>query len=249
MTSLITYKYQAVKILISRMFSTLAFLLLITTPALAEGVVIKNLGHSSLLIKGEGKSILLNPFKAVACAEGLTEPRLKVDYILANSLLADEGARIAEGIFFVQPGSYVVNDFHLEGLQVPHDRMGGRRFGYATLWTWEQGGLKFAHLGGSASSISLEDEQLLGRPDVLILAVGGGAKVYDGQEAALIVQQLKPKVVIPVQYLRGKAPRNCDQNGIQPFLDAMKDVAVKKVGNTFPIKTNIPAQTIIYLMD
>lgn len=31
---------------------------------------------------------------------------------------------------------------------------------------------------------------LLGRPDVLIIGVGGGAKVYDGTEAAAVVKEL-----------------------------------------------------------
>ena len=51
-----------------------------------------------------------------------------------------------------------------------------------------------------------EDKVLLGRPDVLILGVGGGAKVYDGAEAADVVKQLNPKVVIPVQYVRSGEP-------------------------------------------
>lgn len=217
-------------------------------PALAEGVAIKNYGHSALLVKGGGKRILLNPFQAVACAQGLSEPRVKADLIFASSELADEGARIAEGIFFVQPGSYLVDDFSFEGFHVPHDRMGGRRFGNATVWTWEQGGMKFAHLGGSASSLTLENKLLLGRPDVLIIAVGGGAKVYNGQEAAIVVNELKPKIVIPVQYVRGDIPSNCDQTGIQPFLDAMNGIKVKKVGSSVNLSSKKSDETSIYLM-
>ena len=234
--------------MINRVISTFALIFLIATPSVAEGVAIKNFGHSSLLIKGDDKDILLNPFKAVACAEGLSEPKIKVDIILASSELADEGSRVAEGVFFVQPGSYIVDGFSFEGLQVNHDRIGGRRFGYSTVWTWEQGGLKFAHLGGSASRLSLEDKLLIGRPDVLIIAVGGGAKVYNGQEAAVVVKELKPTVIIPVQYVRGEKPSDCDQNGINPFLEAMEGVELKEVGNQFSLKKNMPLQTTIYIM-
>ena len=218
-------------------------------PSLAEGVAVKYFGHSALLLTGENKRILLNPFKAVACAEGLSEPKLKVDIILASSELADEGARISEGRFFVKPGSYELDGFNFEGFQVPHDRLGGRRYGYSTLWTWEQGGLKFAHLGGSASSLSIEDKLLIGRPDVLIIAVGGGAKIYNGQEAARVVNELQPKVVIPVQYVRGEKPVACDQEGIQPFLEAMRPIEVKKVGNQFPLSMKLPSQMTIFLME
>ena len=238
------------KTLINKFFSTFALMFLIATPSFGEGVAIKNYGHSSLLITGGGRKILLNPFKAVACAEGLLEPKLKADIILASSELADEGARLSEGTFFVDPGSYQVGDFSFEGFQVPHDRMGGRRFGQATLWTWKQGGLKFAHLGGSASPLSFEDKLLIGRPDVLIIAVGGGAKVYNGQEAALVVQELNPQVVIPVQYVRNKIiPTSCDQTGIEPFLEAVKEIPLKKVGNKFSLTKDIARQKTIYIME
>ncbi|WP_320668350.1 MBL fold metallo-hydrolase [Prochlorococcus sp. MIT 1307] len=217
---------------------------------MAGGVRITNHGHSSLLIKGGGQSVLLNPFKAVGCAAGLKEPRLTANVILASSELADEGARVAKGVFLVKPGSYRVNGLALEGFTAPHDRFGGRRYGLATLWVWNQGGLRFAHLGGSAAPLSGEDKVLLGRPDVLIIAVGGGAKVYDGIEAAKVVRDLRPKRVIPVHYQRGTntSLSNCDQGGVQPFLDAMQGNEVRKVGKTLYLKNKLSDQTVINVM-
>ena len=167
--------------------------------AMGGEVNVTSYGHSALLVQGGGKSVLLNPFRAVGCASGLKEPRLNVDVILASSELADEGARIAKGIFLVKPGSYRIAGLNLEGFSVAHDRLGGRRFGDSTIWKWKQAGLNFAHLGGAAAPLTAEDKILLGKPDVLVIAVGGGAKVYDGKEAALVVKDLKPNHVIPVQ--------------------------------------------------
>ncbi len=216
--------------------------------AMAGGVQITSFGHSSLLIKGGGQSVLLNPFKAVGCAAGLKEPRLRANVILASSELADEGARVAKGIYLVKPGSYRIKGLNFEGFTAPHDRFGGRRYGLATLWQWTQGGLSFAHLGGSAAPLTEEDKILIGRPDVLVIAVGGGAKVYDGLEAANIVKYLSPRHVIPVQYVRGKTSDDCDQTGIQPFLDAMKGTQVRKVGKTLNLRNTLPSQTVINIM-
>ena len=44
-------------------------------PAQAAGVSITNYGHSALLIRGGGQSVMVNPFRAVGCAKGLAEPR------------------------------------------------------------------------------------------------------------------------------------------------------------------------------
>ncbi len=224
------------------------FFLCWVSPSLAGQVDIKSYGHSAILIKGGGKSVLLNPFKAVSCASGLLEPRVTADVILASSELADEGARLSKGKFLVKPGSYRIAGMSIEGFAVPHDRLGGRRFGQATGWHWTQAGLSFAHLGGSAGSLTGENKVLIGRPDVLIIAVGGGAKVYDGIEAAKVVRQLKPKRVIPVQYVKGMAPKNCDQNGVSTFLDAMNDIQSTRVGSSVTFPVNLSDKMVINLM-
>ena len=91
---------------------SLTFVLLSATElsAMAGGVRITNHGHSTLFIRGGGQTVLLNPFKAVGCAAGLKEPRLRANVILASSELADEGARVAKGKFLVKPGSYRIED-------------------------------------------------------------------------------------------------------------------------------------------
>ena len=213
------------------------------------GVSISSYGQRAVLIQGGGQSVLLNPYKAVGCAAGLPEPRVKAGVVLASSELADEGARgIATGRFLVAPGSYKVGGLNLEGFASPHDRMEGRRFGNATIWRWQQGGLDFAHVGATAGPISGADRVLLGRPDVLIIGVGGGSKIYDGKEAAAVVKQLNPKRVIPVQYVNGDAPANCDQEGVQPFLEAMGGSTVVNPGRSINLPANLPDTTVITVL-
>ena len=220
-----------------------------TASLAATGVTISSYGQRALLIQGGGQSVLLNPYKAVGCATGLNEPRVNAGVVLANSELADEGARgIAGGRFLVQPGSYRIGGLTLEGFASPHDRIGGRRFGQATLWRWQQGGLNFAHLGATAGPLSGEDKVLLGRPDVLIIGVGGGSKIYDGAEAAAVVEALNPRRVIPVQYVSGGAPENCDQEGLQPFLDAMRGTTVRDGGRSISLPAQLGDGTVIEVL-
>lgn len=221
----------------------------IAAPAWAgTGVTITSYGHGALLIQGGGATVLVNPFRAVACAAGLAEPRVQADVVLASSLLADEGAAVARGRLLVKPGSYRVAGLKIEGISAPHDRVGGRRFGMATLWRWQQGGLAIAHLGGAAGSLSPEDRVLLGRPDLLIIGVGGGAKIYDGREAAAVVRELQPRRVIPVHYVTGKPPKDCDQGSVQPFLQAMAGTAVTRSGPGLSLPGKLTDTTQILLM-
>ena len=216
--------------------------------ASAGGVTITSYGHSALLIRGGGATVLLNPFQAVGCAAGLAEPRVSADVILASSRLKDEGAAVARGRLLVKPGSYRVAGLPIEGISVPHDRFGGKRFGPSTLWRWKQGGLEFAHLGGTAGRLSPSDRVLLGRPDVLILGVGGGAKVYTGSEAAEMVRELQPRRVIPVQYGKATPTANCDLGSIEPFLQAMGSAKVVRSGTTLSLVPPLGDQTVIHVM-
>ena len=212
------------------------------------GVTITSYGHSALLIQGGGATVLLNPFRAVGCAAGLAEPRVSANVVLASSQLLDEGAPVASGRLLTSPGSYRIAGLRIEGVAAPHDRFGGRRFGQSTLWRWKQGGLEIAHLGGTAAQLTAEDRVLLGNPDVLIIGVGGGAKVYDGSEAAAMVRQLNPKRVIPVQYVSGKAPKGCDQSSVKPFLQAMTGIKVNRPGTTLSLPSKLGGGTAIEVM-
>ena len=232
-------------------FFVLSTFLAPASPLFADSLEIENFGHSSILIRGEDQSVLLNPFRAIGCASGLVEKNISADIILASSLLPDEGAKIAKGLFMVKPGSYRIRGLSFEGFSSPHDRVGGRRFGMSTLWRWEQNGLTFAHLGGAASPLTIQERLLIGSPDILFIPVGGGAKVYDAQEAASVVEVLKPKLVIPVQYQRkgkDKIP-GCDQQGVEPFLELMKDYKVRKVGKKYTLKKQISKIQSILLMN
>ena len=212
------------------------------------GVTITSYGHGSLMIRGGGANVLVNPFQAVACAAGLAEPRVRADVILASSRLRDEGASVASGKMLVKPGSYRLAGLRIEGITTPHDQVGGRRFGPSTLWRWRQGGVDFAHLGGTAGQLSPADRVLLGRPDVLIIGVGGGAKIYTGPEAAEVVRELQPRRVVPVHYNTGTPPAGCDQGSVLPFLEAMVGTTVRRTGRTISVVPPVGDGMVIEVM-
>ncbi len=81
-----------------------------------------------------------------------------------------------------------------------HDNVQGQERGQDTLTVIETGGLRIAHLG-DIGELSLTPEQVaaLGRIDVLMIPVGGFFTV-DGSQAAALVDQLHPRVIIPMHY-------------------------------------------------
>ena len=234
---------------LKKFFLLILFLFLIPSSATAGDLLLKSLGHSSFLIRGKGKSILLNPFKAVGCASGLNEPKgEKTDFILASSKLADEGYNPNDELMFVEPGVYKLKDILLNGVEVPHDRVGGRRFGMATVWSWNQNNLKIVHMGGAAGEIDIKNQIILSRPDILFISIGGGSKSYDGIEASNLVKVLKPSIVIPVHFDRGKnISKDCDFSNEDLFLENMQEFKVKYLGKIFEIDSKRIEKNTIYI--
>ena len=232
-----------------KFFLFILFVFLIPSSAMAGDLFLKSLGHGSFLIKGEEKSILLNPFKATGCANELNEPiGLNQDFILASSKLADEGYNPSDKLMFAEPGVYNYEDIILNGVGIPHDRVGGRRLGMATVWSWEQNNLKIVHMGGAAGEIDMNSQIILSRPDILFISIGGGFKSYNGSEASDVVKILKPSIVIPVHFDRGKnISDDCDFSNEDLFLENMQDFKVKYIGRSFKINSKRIDKNTIYI--
>ena len=234
---------------IKKFFLFILFLFLIPSSALAGDLLLKSLGHGSFLIKGREKSVLINPFKAIGCASNLNEPKgINADFILASSKLADEGYNPNDQLMFVEPGVYKFEDILLNGIEVPHDRVGGRRFGMATVWSWKQNNLKIVHMGGAAGEMDKNSQIILSRPDILFISIGGGLKSYNGSEASDVVKTLKPSIVVPVHFARGKnISDNCDFSKADFFLENMQDFKVKYLGKSFEINSKRIDKNTIYI--
>ncbi|MBD1920895.1 MBL fold metallo-hydrolase [Microcoleus sp. FACHB-831] len=199
------------------------------------------LGHTCFLFSGSGLKVLVNPFRKLGCTAGYRSPKVASDVVLISSQMLDEGAiedLPGEPKFLYEPGAYKVEGLQLQGISLNHDREGGRRFGTNVAWRWTQGGINILHLGGAAAPIEVEQKILMGRPDVVLVPVGGGPKAYKAEEAMQAVQALNPKLVIPTHYRTQAADANsCDLASLDEFLGLANGMNVRRVASdTISIK-------------
>jgi L-ascorbate metabolism protein UlaG (beta-lactamase superfamily) len=201
------------------------------------------LGHTCFLFTGSGLRILVNPFRPIGCTAGYRAPKVAADLVLISSQLLDEGE--ADGLpgnprILFEPGVYKIGDIQVQGISIPHDRLGGRQFGTNIAWQWTQGGIKILHLGGAAAPIDLEQKILIGRPDLALIPVGGGPKAYNPQEAKQAVGSLNPKVVIPTHFRTQAANAEaCDIVSVDEFLTLMDGMSVQRLSSdTISLKSS-----------
>lgn len=216
--------------------------------AQTNSLSVQYLGHTCFLFTGSGQKILVNPFRSLGCTAGYRAPKVNADLVLISSQLLDEGAiEVVPGNprLLYEAGAYDVGGVKIQGISADHDRVGGKRFGSNVAWRWTQGGVTVLHLGGAAAPVTLEQKILMGRPDVLLIPVGGGPKAYTPEEAKQAISVLNPKLVIPTQYRTQAAKDQCDLVGLDDFLKLMSGTAVRKGGDSLSIrKADLPKEGI-----
>lgn len=201
----------------------------------SEALSIQWLGHTCFWFQGGGLKVLVNPFRPAGCTAGYPAPKVETELILISSRLLDEGSIdgfVGNPALLYEPGIYQFNGYQIQGIRTEKDRNRGRQFGTNVAWLWTQAGIKILHLGGLAGPINAEHRILIGKPDVLLVPVGGGPKAYTPQEAKAVVTLLNPKVIIPMHYRTMAADETaCDLVPVDEFLALMSGMTVQTGGS------------------
>ncbi|MDY7015191.1 MAG: MBL fold metallo-hydrolase [Cyanobacteriota bacterium] len=198
-------------------------------------LTVTGLGHTCFLFVGGGLRVLVNPFRAIGCTQGYPVPRAEADLVLISSQLFDEGA--TEDLpgnpqILFEPGVFEIRNTQFQGIESERIRDRGRRFSTNVAWRWTQAGVNILHLGGAAAPIEIEQQILMGRPDLALIPVGGGPKAYRPEEAMQALRALRPKMVVPTHYrTRAADPDACNLVPVETFLQLAGEMPVARVGS------------------
>lgn len=124
------------------------------------------------------------------------------------------------------PGEYEIKDVFVQGIGAFHDAEEGKKLGPNTMCFITAEGLHIAHLGDLKHP--LKEDQLgdLHNIDILFVPVGGG-DVLSAKEAADVVGQFEPRVMIPMHYATDDLGKGLA--GVEPFLKAMGVSGVERL--------------------
>ena len=153
---------------------------------------ILNLGwHSFRLVDG-GVSLLFDPL--TLADNGGKVPRTQNDIIVLSQGEEDDYGK-SDGFVIANPGEYEVKDVFVYGFP---STIAGKK---TTIYLVEMEGLKILHLGGAGADFKFSDELLERFADVDILLLPVGGEDFWGPKKALeIVNQLEPRITIPMGY-------------------------------------------------
>ncbi len=197
-------------------------------------MVITWYGQSCFKIQSGEAAIFTDPFDKEI---GLVPPRGQANIVTIshrhyghnNAGALSGGPLVIDG-----PGEYETKGINIKGIFSFHDNEEGKKHGTNTIYLIEVEGIKICHLGDLGQK-KLTDEQLeeIDEVDILMIPVGGKYTI-DGEEATEIINQIEPRIVIPMHYRISGL--KVDLAGVEPFLkeigaakkEAQEKLTVKK---------------------
>jgi L-ascorbate metabolism protein UlaG (beta-lactamase superfamily) len=167
---------------------------------------IKWYGHSLFELttkskKQEEVKVVIDPYEDKI---GLKPPKIKkADILLISHDHYDHSnvKAIKDDPFLINgPGEYEVKKVFIKGIPAFHDQSQGKERGRVTIFVIEMAGITICHLSDFGQK-ELTEEQLekIGEVNVLMIPTGGNFTI-DPKEAANIVNQIEPQIVIPMHY-------------------------------------------------
>lgn len=123
------------------------------------------------------------------------------------------------------PGEYETRGLMIIGSPSFHDGNQGSKKGLNTIYTVEMEDMRICHLGDlGTTELDGDTIEAIGEVDILFVPTGGG-DVLDPEEAVKVINQIEPKIVIPMHYAIAKTPIKGED--VKEFLTAFGEKGVK----------------------
>lgn len=120
-----------------------------------------------------------------------------------------------------------VKDITIRSVGVYHDQRRGAALGLDTVFIFETGGVRIAHLGDLGHPLTDQQISAIGSVDVVLVPVGGG-ETLDAQTATYVVDQIRPRLVVIPMHFKTDVLTSKDVAAVDAFLAGRPNVRREK---------------------
>jgi len=204
-------------------------------------------GHSMFLIESKnGLRIGIDPFDENVKSK---LPDIKADIVtVSHSHYDHSNTGLFKGVpeIIRETGKFNKKDVSVTGYPSFHDNNGGSIRGENIIFEIEIDGIRFVHLGDFGSFREVSTLNLIKNMDILFIPVGG-VYTINHLEAAILMEKLNPKVVIPMHFK--EKDTKVGVTGVNNFKNILEGYFVKELGNYLEIiKEELPEKTQVWIM-
>ena len=203
------------------------------------------LGHSCFRIRGSHAIVITDPYSP-DLGYSLGKPNARIVTVSHNH----PGHSYTEGIggeprLVTGPGEYEIGGVLIIGIATFHDREQGKNRGRNTVYVIEVDDVSVCHLGDLGHTLAAEEVEEIDNVDVLLLPVGGVSTI-NAVMAAEVVQQLEPKVVVPMHYKTPALSRE-----LEPVEKFLKEIGVTQLDPQPKLsitRSSLPPSSQVFLL-
>lgn len=211
---------------------------------------IEYLGHASFWFKDRaGNTALIDPYDDTV---GYRVPQRRAAYTMVTHDHWDHGnVRGVPGATQVIAGSgrRGTEAFPVRAVLAFHDDQGGRRHGLVNIMCFAMDGVRVCHLSDLGHVLAPDQVAEIGPVDVLMVPVGGGSYTIDGATAQRVVEQLQPRIAIPMHYMTAQTNRlDFPIDGVEPFLRNYPHVETVRSGVLEVTPQSLPIRFTVYVL-
>lgn len=204
---------------------------------------IQYLGHACFRLRGREGIIICDPYDRSTGLD-LGRPTAHIVTISHNHTDHSYSAGVRpmrDQVFIVNgPGEYEVRGVLITGVRTYHDTEKGAQRGFNTVYVLHIDEVVFCHLGDLGHELSQSQLEAIGNVDVLFVPVGGDETIGPA-EAASVISQIEPRLVIPMHYASDQLSFDYQLAPLEKFTHevGLKDVTPQEKLTVTP--SNLPA--------
>jgi L-ascorbate metabolism protein UlaG (beta-lactamase superfamily) len=202
-------------------------------------------GRACFRLKGREATVINDPCPP---STGFVAGKHDVDLLTISHAHADHSytRSITAGLTLTRPGEYEHRNLLITAVRSFHDGVRGAERGENIIFAVEMDGVHVCHLGDLGHLLSEEELSELGPIDVLLVPAGGNFTIGPA-EAAEVVAQISPKIVIPMHFATDGA--STDLLGPERFLHELAVGEPIRQPKAVVHASSLPEETQVVLLE
>jgi L-ascorbate metabolism protein UlaG (beta-lactamase superfamily) len=161
-------------------------------------------GHSCFQLRGKNVILITDPVTPQQENPEEVSKLIKINASIITVSHDHPGHNYIQGVggkprVVHGPGEYEISDVLITGVSSFHDDERGKKLGRNTIYIIHMDDLVICHLGDLGHVLQEQQLEEVADADILLLPIGGGNTI-NATQAAEIISQVEPRVVIPMHY-------------------------------------------------
>ncbi len=184
------------------------------------------LGHACFRLRGKEVTVITDPF-GPQLGYNLGRVSAQIVTISHDHPGHNNAAAVGGDPYVVRgPGEYEVQDVLITAVAAYHDDERGKRLGRNTIYLLHIDDLAVCHLGDLGHLLTDHQREEIGDVDVLLAPVGG-KNTINAVQAAEVISQVDPRIVIPMHYATAATEGKVE--GLDPLEKFCREMGVEVV--------------------